>query len=145
MRRLGIIPILCIVVCHTTLLADYVHTWTTYGRDGCKEWKTIQKEGFGCRNFWRPCGRDYWSEDGCGWSEECNGIVIPSDATSDPFVVTSDHGIIYSVAPGTGGSYSPLGEPYTCGMSGNAAYTMWIFIPNGGDHVSMPPAMTQLN
>ena len=145
MHRFLIIPILCLAFCHGVVLADYVHTWSTQdAKNGCMEHKTIQKDGLGCMNYSRPCGQAYWTNDGCGWDEFCNGIVIPSNATSDPFVVAPDYGIIVSVIAGTGGYFTSVGPPATCG-GGNPIYTTWEFHPDGGSSVIMPPAMTQLH
>lgn len=137
MRRLSIIPILCLLLCQSTMLADYVHTWTTTDKNGvCCEWKTVQKDGYGCMNFRRLCGTTQWTNDGCSWDTYCNGRVIPVTATADPFVTGTNGGILATVSPGTGGSFTPVGSPITC--SGYIVYPGWEFHPDGSNYMRMP-------
>ncbi len=116
--------------------ATSVQKYTTVGIDGCKDWMILHDDYLGCRTFWRNCGETAFHSDPCGW-ETC-GQDQTTGVTLYPATFTSDYGLTYDVATGTGGYFVSQGVQAQCG-----GYSAWTFVANSSDVVTWPPVMVQ--
>lgn len=140
MRRACVFLAACFLFAVSNMYADTVEKFTTVGIDGCKDWIILHDDELGCKTMWRNCGEKAYHTDPCGW-EPCSNTIIggqPTGWESYPYTTTPDHGIIYGVAPGLGGFFTPEGTPASCG-----GYGAWTFVADGSNTVTMSPVMVQ--